>query len=239
MFDDLVWGSAPISADDRGTVGQDGRLEVGGNGVLGNDRDPDGDPLAAVLVRQPANGSVILRSNGSYAYTPNRGFSGNDTFVYRASDGTGRGNDATVRIRVDPSPPPPPPPPPPPAPPLLKDLAVQLTFGFLPLHPKKTTRFIDFVAHNVPKGSKLVGRCLGKKCRGKLGKKFTIANTTKTNVKLKRFLKKYPAGTSLELTVSKSGFNNQIKITAIRRNKIPSVVATKCQAPGSKTRRNC
>jgi hypothetical protein len=58
-------------------------------------------------------------------------------------------------------------------------------------------------------------------------------------VRLKGFLRTYPAGSFLELTVSKSGFNNQIKVTAIRKNKVPLVVATKCQTPGSNTRRNC
>jgi hypothetical protein len=242
VFDDLVWGSAPISGDDAGEVIQNGRLDVGAPGVLSNDTDPDGDAFTASLVRQPPNGTVDLRSNGSYTYTPNTGFSGNDAFVYKASDGTGSGNESTVRIKVDPLPPPPPPPPPPPAPPVLKNFAVQLTFGFLPRHPKKTTNFFDFAAHNVPKGSTLVGRCVttkGKKCKGRLGKAFTIKKATKKEVKLKGFLRTYPAGSILELTASKSGFNNQIKVTAVRRNKVPLVIATKCQAPGSNTRRNC
>ena len=111
----------------------------------------------------------------------------------------------------------------------------------MPRFPKKTTQFTDFVANNVPKGSKLVARCVnkkGKKCKGKLGKPFTIKKTTKKSINLKAFRKKYPAGSFLEVIVSKAGFRDQIKITSVRKNKVPAVT-TKCAAPGSKTRRSC
>jgi hypothetical protein len=39
-------------------------------GVLGNDRDVDGDELAAVLVSGPAHGAVTLAADGSLTYTP-------------------------------------------------------------------------------------------------------------------------------------------------------------------------
>jgi uncharacterized repeat protein (TIGR01451 family) len=43
---------------------------------------------------------VILQPDGSFTYTPNPGFSGVDTFVYRVADSTGRTATATVRITV-------------------------------------------------------------------------------------------------------------------------------------------
>jgi hypothetical protein len=75
-------------------------LEVPAPGVLANDSDPDGDPITAVNATQPANGSVILYSNGSFKYTPNVGFSGVDHWTYKASDGTLTSTPATVTITV-------------------------------------------------------------------------------------------------------------------------------------------
>lgn len=70
------------------------------NGVLKNDTDIDGDTLAAVIVNQPANGTVTMNSNGSFAYVPNTGFNGTDTFTYRASDPGTKNDTATVAITV-------------------------------------------------------------------------------------------------------------------------------------------
>ena len=69
-------------------------------GVLANDFDPDGDPLTAVLVNDVSHGSLTLNSNGSFVYTPDAGYSGGDTFTYRASDGAGQSEMATVTIDV-------------------------------------------------------------------------------------------------------------------------------------------
>jgi len=54
--------------------------------VLANDTDPDFDQLTAALVSGVANGSLTLNSDGSFAYTPSAGFTGNDTFTYYAED---------------------------------------------------------------------------------------------------------------------------------------------------------
>ena len=35
-------------------------------GVLGNDTDPDGDALSAVLVSGPSNGTLTLNADGSF-----------------------------------------------------------------------------------------------------------------------------------------------------------------------------
>ncbi len=39
-------------------------------GVLGNDSDPDNDPLTAALVSSPVNGELDFRTDGSFDYTP-------------------------------------------------------------------------------------------------------------------------------------------------------------------------
>jgi VCBS repeat-containing protein len=91
----------PVAANDSYSTAQDTQLTVApGNGVLGNDTDTDGDPLTAQLVTDVAHGTLALNANGSFVYTPTAGYSGSDTFTYRASDGTGTSNTATVTIAV-------------------------------------------------------------------------------------------------------------------------------------------
>lgn len=71
-------------------------------GVLINDSDEDGDPLRALLVTAPSHGSWTLAHNGAFLYQPDPDFSGQDTFSYRASDGTSESDPITVSIDVEP-----------------------------------------------------------------------------------------------------------------------------------------
>ena len=43
---------------------------------------------SATVVTGPANGALTLNADGSFSYTPDANFSGTDSFVYPASDGT-------------------------------------------------------------------------------------------------------------------------------------------------------
>jgi VCBS repeat-containing protein len=92
--------TAPVAVNDSYSTDQDTPLQVVAPGVLGNDTDADGDPLTAVLGSGPANGSLTLNANGGFSYTPAAGFSGTDSFTYRAHDGTAHSNLATVTITV-------------------------------------------------------------------------------------------------------------------------------------------
>ena len=86
--------------NDTYIVEEEKQLSVGvTNGVLNNDRDPEGSPINASRVSGPANGVLAFNSSGSFTYTPNANFSGTDTFVYRASDGAANSN-GTVTINV-------------------------------------------------------------------------------------------------------------------------------------------
>jgi hypothetical protein len=77
-----------------------GKLTQPTPGVLGNDSDPDGDALTAILVSGPANGTVELKPDGTLNYVPNSGFFGTDTFSYRVSDGTAESNIAWASVTV-------------------------------------------------------------------------------------------------------------------------------------------
>ena len=71
---------------DSYTTTQDTALVVAAPGVLANDTDPNGDALTAVLVTNPAHGTLTLNADGSFTYTPTGGYTGPDSFIYRARD---------------------------------------------------------------------------------------------------------------------------------------------------------
>ncbi|MEK7269320.1 MAG: tandem-95 repeat protein, partial [Planctomycetota bacterium] len=94
--------TAPVAYDDTSsyTTNEDTELIISAPGVLGNDTDAESNPLTAVKTTDPSNGTVVLNSNGSFTYTPNGNFNGDDTFKYKANDGTNDSNEATVTIHV-------------------------------------------------------------------------------------------------------------------------------------------
>jgi hypothetical protein len=88
--------------------------------------DADGDAVTLSIVAPPGHGTLGAISAGTVTYTPAAGFSGADSFTYRATDGTAQSAPETVSLTVRPKPsdpgtgtgggggnPPPPPPPPP------------------------------------------------------------------------------------------------------------------------------
>ncbi len=70
--------------------------------VLGNDSDPDGDPLDVSLVSGPAHGSFALDPEGTFTYTPGSTYHRTDSFVYQVDDGFGGTATATVTLTVGP-----------------------------------------------------------------------------------------------------------------------------------------
>jgi hypothetical protein len=77
--------------------------------------DPDGDALTYTIVVSPTHGT-LSGTGSSRSYTPAAGYSGPDSFTFKASDGTVDSNTATVSITVRASLTPPPTPTPTPAP---------------------------------------------------------------------------------------------------------------------------
>lgn len=96
---------APVAAPDNYLT--NGSLTVpAGNGVLANDSDVEGAELTAELHTDPVEGSVNLKSDGSFTFTAAAGFEGQATFTYRACDDEDACSDpATVTITVDRTPP--------------------------------------------------------------------------------------------------------------------------------------
>ena len=92
----------PVAAADAYSTSAGVPLVVAAPGVLDNDSDPDGDDLVAVLVTPPASGDLSFQADGGFTYTPNPGFSGIDSFTYRAWDGELASPPVTVTITVTP-----------------------------------------------------------------------------------------------------------------------------------------
>ncbi len=90
---------APQALADSYVTDKDQTLTVAAPGVLSNDSDVDGDTLTAILVDQPQHGALQWAADGSFVYVPQAGYTGQDEFTYRASDGT-TGTLAVVSIRV-------------------------------------------------------------------------------------------------------------------------------------------
>jgi len=86
----------PVAEDDTYSVDAGVATELD---VLANDSDPDGDTLTITAVTGAANGSTVL-AGGVLTYTPNAGFTGDDTFTYTVSDGNDHSDTATVTVTV-------------------------------------------------------------------------------------------------------------------------------------------
>ena len=64
-------------------------------------KDPEGQKMTFTVTRQPKRGSVVIREDGSYHYTPNKNKVGVDSFAYTAADPAGNvSREATVTITI-------------------------------------------------------------------------------------------------------------------------------------------
>ena len=79
-------------------------IQQGGTGILSvlvNDSDADGDALTITeIVGGPLGGTATIEANGTITYIPAPSFFGNDTLIYRVTDGNGGTDTATVVIAV-------------------------------------------------------------------------------------------------------------------------------------------
>jgi hypothetical protein len=92
--------SAPLAVNNSYSVDKGTVLIVNSPGVLGNDTDPENDPLTAILNVGTSHGELHLYSNGSFFYIPDTDYSGIDTFTYHANDGALNSNITAVMITV-------------------------------------------------------------------------------------------------------------------------------------------
>ena len=89
---------APTAKDDTATTAEDTAVTIN---VLGNDTDPDGDPLT-VTGASALHGTVVRNADDTLTYTPGANYNGSDTITYTISDGNGGTDTATVAITITP-----------------------------------------------------------------------------------------------------------------------------------------
>ncbi|MFT5142005.1 MAG: hypothetical protein ACI80V_002047 [Rhodothermales bacterium] len=87
--------SAPVAADVNGAGNEDANAAVTLSAT-----DANNDGLTYSVVAQPANGTVAI-SGATATYTPAANFFGDDTFTYKANDGTVDSNVATASVSVE------------------------------------------------------------------------------------------------------------------------------------------
>jgi len=97
----------PVAVDDLATTTLGKSVNID---VLINDTDPDtGDVLTAIEgALTPKNGALVLSEDGTFTYTPNKGFLGDDSFTYAVTDGFNTSAEVEVKITVSEKPPTPP-----------------------------------------------------------------------------------------------------------------------------------
>lgn len=93
-------GTSPLAANESYQTPSNVPLAISAPGVLSNDSDPEGDSLAAELFAGPAHGQLSLNADGSFVYTPDPGYVGIDSFLYRASDGVSASGIAAATLFV-------------------------------------------------------------------------------------------------------------------------------------------
>ncbi|MCP3849281.1 MAG: cytochrome C [Gammaproteobacteria bacterium] len=91
-------GNKPVAQDDLYNTVPDQSLFIAAPGVLSNDSDADADVLTALLISSTSSGSLSLSHDGSFSYTPDAGFVGQDSFTYQAQDSSSELSGLTTAV---------------------------------------------------------------------------------------------------------------------------------------------
>ena len=94
----------PVAVNDLATTFQEQPINID---VLTNDTDLDLDDVFKVIegAVTPENGTLVLNDNGTFTYTPNKGFLGDDSFTYSVTDGSNASSEVKVKITIAKAPP--------------------------------------------------------------------------------------------------------------------------------------
>ena len=88
----------PVAVNDTASTQQNVPMMT--SNVLAKDTDPNDDTLSVSAFDPPAHGSVAYNGNGTFTYTPEDDFVGQDSFTYTVSDGDGGISTASVTVNV-------------------------------------------------------------------------------------------------------------------------------------------
>jgi len=93
-----------LGKEDKPPVAEDFAMEtyknLPGTGKL-KVSDPEGQAMTYTVTRQPKRGTVEIKEDGSFTYTPKKNKVGVDSFVYTAADPAGKvSREATVTVTI-------------------------------------------------------------------------------------------------------------------------------------------
>jgi|GEM_PF-5334543 len=100
--DILAVNDAPTVRPWQGATYAGLALNVSAPGLLNGATDAEGDVVTVRLVQAPANGTVRVRANGSFTYTPTGGFVGVDSWLFVTTDGQNSSTPAMATVMVNP-----------------------------------------------------------------------------------------------------------------------------------------
>ena len=93
-----------LGKEDKAPVAEDLALETYKNLPLTGKlkvSDPEGQALTFTVIRQPRRGTLEIRDDGSFTYTPKKNKVGVDSFLYTATDPAGKvSREATVTVTI-------------------------------------------------------------------------------------------------------------------------------------------
>jgi gliding motility-associated-like protein len=98
-----IMNEMPVTTADLGSMNEDAVLN--GAGLMANDSDPEqGTLVVTAETKATAHGTVTISGNGAYTYTPNKDYTGNDSFTYQVCDNfsTPGCSIGTVTLTIDP-----------------------------------------------------------------------------------------------------------------------------------------
>ncbi|MGB2359819.1 MAG: glycoside hydrolase family 3 N-terminal domain-containing protein [Porticoccaceae bacterium] len=95
--DPILLDNVPVAIDDSYSIDQDTELSAD---LSSNDSGLEDTPVTYSLESTAANGTATVNADGTATYSPNSGYSGNDSFSYTVVDADGDSATATVTIEV-------------------------------------------------------------------------------------------------------------------------------------------
>jgi hypothetical protein len=100
VFNILAQRELPEAGADAFTLFENEVLVFSESDLLANDRDDDGDTLSIIGFGTVANGAITDNGDGTFTYTPNPDFSGEETVSYTLDDGAEGPAEGTITFEV-------------------------------------------------------------------------------------------------------------------------------------------